>query len=73
MAEQPQPDTKADSKITDTTIIDLYGAYRQYLDHEHNLINHRLSWNFTIQDFLFTSYAFVLNNSESARVYCGSS
>jgi hypothetical protein len=50
------------------TIIDLYKAYRQYLDHEHNLINHRLSWNFTIQGFLFTSYAFVANKAADVRV-----
>lgn len=52
----------------DPTIIALYGAYRQYLNHEHNLINHRLSWNFTIQGFLFTSYAFVLNKAADVRV-----
>jgi hypothetical protein len=50
------------------TVLDLYASYRQYLNHEHSLINQRLSWNFTIQGFLFTSYAFVLNKLADVRV-----
>jgi hypothetical protein len=45
----------------------LYAAYRQYLNHEHSLINQRLSWNFTIQGFLFGAYAFVLNKTADVR------
>jgi hypothetical protein len=53
---------------TDPIVKELNGSYRQYLNHEHNLINHRLSWNFTIQGFLFTSYAFVLNKAADVRI-----
>jgi hypothetical protein len=52
----------------DPIVKELYGSYRQYLNHEHGLINHRLSWNFTIQGFLFTSYAFVLNKAADVRI-----
>ena len=47
---------------------ELYGVYRNYLNHEHNLINQRLGWNFTIQGFLFTSYAFVSNKIADVRI-----
>jgi hypothetical protein len=50
------------------TLAELYGYYRQYLNHEHSLINQRLGWNFTIQGFLFTSYAFVLNKVADVRI-----
>jgi len=54
--------------VHERTLAELYAAYRQYLNHEHNLINQRLSWNFTIQGFLFTSYAFVLNKTADVRI-----
>jgi hypothetical protein len=53
---------------SNTRLLDLYTAYRLYLNHEHGLINHRLTWNFTIQGFLFTSYAFVLNKAADVRI-----
>ena len=49
-------------------LIKLYDVYRQYLNHEHSLINQRLGWNFTIQGFFFTAYAFVLNKVADVRV-----
>lgn len=50
------------------SLAELYSYYRQYLNHEHSLINQRLGWNFTIQGFLFTSYAFVLNKVADVRI-----
>jgi hypothetical protein len=35
----------------------LYSLHRNYSEHENHLINHRLSWNLTIQGFLFAAYA----------------
>src|SRR5215831_731060 len=40
--------------------IALYGAYRGYLEHEDELINRRLSWNLTLQGFLFAAYGVTL-------------
>lgn len=42
------------------TILELYRAHRDYLNHEHDLINQRLGWNFTIQGFLFAARGLVL-------------
>src|SRR5262249_54976573 len=40
--------------------IALYGVYRGYLEHEDELINRRLSWNLTLQGFLFAAYGVTL-------------
>src|SRR5262249_26759673 len=37
-----------------------YKIFRDYLQHEDGLINQRLSWNFTIQGFLFATYGLCL-------------
>ena len=69
-AKHPPADHSGEFIKTDTNtwFLELYSAYRQYLNHEHGLINHRLTWNFTIQGFLFTSYAFVLNKAADVRI-----
>lgn len=38
----------------------LYGNYRNYLQHEDNLINNRISWMLTIHGFLYATYGFTL-------------
>jgi hypothetical protein len=46
----------------------LYGVYRDYVKHEDELINRRLSWNLTLQGFLFAAYGVsvqVLSNPNS--------
>jgi len=43
--------------------LQVYSAFRDYVKHEDNLINNRLSWNFTIQGFLFTAYAFAFQKT----------
>jgi len=45
----------------------LYSAYRDYLKHEDDLINNRLSWNFTIQGFLFAAYTFTLQKASELK------
>jgi len=47
--------------------IALYNVYRDYVKHEDELINRRLSWNLTLQGFLFAAYGvtFQLLNSQS--------
>jgi|SRR5271165_455210 len=37
-----------------------YKIFRDYVEHEGVLINNRLSWNFTIQSFLFATYGICL-------------
>jgi hypothetical protein len=39
-----------------THLIQVYGAFRDYAKHEDELINRRLSWNLTLQGFLFAAY-----------------
>jgi hypothetical protein len=34
----------------------IYDLYRDYVKHEDELINRRLSWNLTLQGFLFAAY-----------------
>lgn len=41
----------------------LYEVYRGYVEHEDDLINQRLSWNFSIQGLLFAAYAFAFQKS----------
>jgi hypothetical protein len=36
---------------------DLYEAYRSYVRHEDSLVDSRLSWNLTVQGFLFAGYS----------------
>jgi hypothetical protein len=45
----------------------LYGAFRDYVKHEDDLINHRLNWNFTIQGFLFAAYGFCMQKVADVR------
>lgn len=40
---------------------DLYRMFRAYVEHEDGLTNQRLSWNFTIQGFLFAAYTLSSN------------
>jgi hypothetical protein len=40
---------------------------RSRLEHEDNLVNHRLSWILTSQAFLLTGYAILLNASAVLR------
>jgi hypothetical protein len=41
----------------------LYATFRDYAKHEDDLINQRLSWNLSIQGFLFGSYAFAFQKT----------
>ncbi len=45
-----------------------YKIFRDYLKHEDDLINNRLSWNFTIQGFLFAAYVFSLQKIADIRL-----
>jgi len=47
----------------------IYDLYRDYVKHEDELINRRLSWNLTLQGFLFATYGVsfqVLGNSAAS-------
>ncbi len=51
-------------RLTDAKQI--YDLYRDYVKHEDELINRRLSWNLTLQGFLFAAYGVsfqVLSNT----------
>jgi hypothetical protein len=41
--------------------LQIYGAYRDYIKHEDELIHQRLSWNLTLQGFLFTAYGLTFS------------
>lgn len=40
--------------------MEVYALYRDYIKHEDSLIRDRITWNLTIQGFLFAAYALVL-------------
>jgi hypothetical protein len=40
---------------------DVYEAYRDYLKHEDNLINNRMTWLILSQSFFFTTYALAIS------------
>ncbi len=42
-------------------------SIRSRLEHEDNLVNHRVSWILTSQAFLLTGYAILLNTSVMLR------
>jgi hypothetical protein len=46
----------------------LYAAFRDYTKHEDNLTNNRLNWNFTIQGFLFFSWAYGLQKLVDLKI-----
>jgi hypothetical protein len=41
-------------------LLSLYGKFRDYLEHEDDLINSRLTWSLTVHGFLFASYGILL-------------
>lgn len=48
--------------------MELFRIYREYVEHEDQLINHRTSWNLAIQSFLFAAYVLSLNGGlETAK------
>jgi hypothetical protein len=47
----------------------IYNAYRDYLKHEDELINRRLSWNLTLQGFLFAVYGVTLQLVYNTTAY----
>ena len=49
------PTTQAPSDL-----LNLYDKFRDYLEHEDNLINSRLTWSLTVHGFLFASYGILL-------------
>ena len=68
-------DTSADGGPADskrTLVIpnhlQLYGAFRDYVQHEDSLTNNRLNWNFTIQGFLFFSWVYCLQKLADLKV-----
>ena len=44
------------AQYTFMEVKELYSIYRDYVKHEDELINRRLSWNLTLQGFLFAAY-----------------
>jgi hypothetical protein len=48
--------------------LQIYTIFREYVKHEDSLINWRLSWNFTIQGFLFAAYAVATQKVFEARL-----
>ena len=49
------------------THLSIYATFRSYVQHEDDLINNRLNWNFTIQGFLFAAYTFSLQKISEIR------
>jgi hypothetical protein len=47
---------------TNTAVAAPWELARKIIEHEDNLINHRLTWLITIQGFLFAAFAVVAND-----------
>jgi hypothetical protein len=47
--------------------LEVYEVYRDYLKHEDNLINNRMTWLILSQSFFFTTYALALSRLSDAR------
>jgi hypothetical protein len=46
--------------VKNLDILGLYRIFRDYLQHEDNLINSRLTWSLTVHGFLFACYGILL-------------
>jgi len=51
---------EATTGLSTLPIQEHYKIFRDYVEHEDNLINNRLMWNITIQGFLFATYGFAV-------------
>jgi hypothetical protein len=60
---RPRHDDKPPPEADDVKELSVdrhYKIFRDYIEHEDALIHNRLSWNFTIQAFLFATYGICL-------------
>jgi hypothetical protein len=60
-------------KQSDDGVVRRYELYREYLKHEDNLINYRLTWNITIQGFLFAACGFFFKPTDGQEHSVGAS
>lgn len=51
--------------------LDLYGIYRDYLKHEDNLMNWRITWFLSTQAFLFGGYALLIKDRFKSTSFAG--
>jgi ketosteroid isomerase-like protein len=70
-SEPIQPPKILTSQLAGIDWIQLYGVYRDYLKHEDELINRRLSWNLTLQGFLFAAYGLVITKADELKGHLG--
>jgi hypothetical protein len=49
-----------------TALLGLYDRYRRQVEHEDNLVNHRVSWLVASQSFLLGTYVFLLTPATGA-------
>lgn len=71
LAKQESAAVPASSKAAEGPTkehLELYCVFRDYLKHEDNLINNRLNWNFTIQGFLFFSWAYCFQKAVDLEI-----
>ncbi len=55
--------------IPQSDAIALFNVYRDYIKHENNLMNVRMTWFLTTQAFLFSSYALLNQKRISAGAF----
>jgi hypothetical protein len=48
-----------------------YKLFRDYVEHEDSLIDHRLLWNINIQGFLFATYGFSVQKLAEVQIHSG--
>lgn len=63
-SQPPKPPSRKDVAAH----LNFYTAFRNYVQHEDNLTNNRLNWNFTIQGFLFLSWAYCLQKISDLNI-----
>lgn len=47
-----------ESSLEAERYLSVYRQYREYVEHEDDLINHRTTWMITVQSFLWATYGF---------------
>jgi hypothetical protein len=54
------PNAPLPAKDHSLTKLEHFKVVREYRMREHDLLNHRISWNLSVQGFLFATYGFSL-------------
>ena len=61
-----EPDGAEQRALAVTEYFEQFRIFRDYIEHEDDLINQRATWNVTIQGFLFAAFALIVQSRVQA-------